>query len=86
MAIALHRLSLRVAVVAVTFVVVFFAARAIDGPQNDLAAPLSFGSREGMLPTATTEQRIEALQAQMRSAPSADSYATRSASGPSLER
>jgi hypothetical protein len=86
MPIALHRLSLRVAVVAVTFVVVFLAMRAINGPHTDLAAPLSFGSREGMLPTAMTEQRIEALQAQMRSAPPADSYATRSASGPGLER
>jgi tetratricopeptide (TPR) repeat protein len=75
MAIALHRHSLRVAVVAVTFVVVFLAVRAINGPQTDLATPLSFGSREGMLPTATTDQRIEALQAQVRSAPSADSYA-----------
>jgi tetratricopeptide (TPR) repeat protein len=75
MPIALHRLSLRVAVVAVTFVVVFLAVRAINGPQPDLAAPLSFGSREGMLPTATTDQRIEALQAQVRAAPSADSYA-----------
>lgn len=77
MAIALQWLSLRVAVVAVSFVTVFLAARAINGSAPELGVgSLPVGAREGLLPSASTDQRIETLQAQAQSAPDADTYAS----------
>jgi tetratricopeptide (TPR) repeat protein len=71
MAISRDSLAMKLAAAAFAFALVFFAVRAIDGASpgrpggsNELAV------REGLLPGATTAQRIEGLQAQVREAPS----------------
>jgi tetratricopeptide (TPR) repeat protein len=70
MAIARDRLPFKLAAAAITFVLVFAAVRAIDGAGS---APLTGGTdvgvREGLLPTASTDERIAALQAQAGDAP-----------------
>jgi tetratricopeptide (TPR) repeat protein len=78
MPIALQRISLRVGAVALAFALVMLALRVID-----TSAPGSTASRadltavagSGLPPGATTDQQIEVLQAQLRSAPDADTYA-----------
>src|SRR5215468_4173297 len=71
MAIRRDSLGMKLAAAALAFVAVFLAVRAIDGSSANL--PRGDGEvaiREGELPSATTAQRIEGLQAQVRQAPS----------------
>ncbi len=71
MAIAPHTLRFKLAAAALAFAAVLLALRALD---HSGTTPTVEGAgvavREGTLPGATTDERIEALQAQVRSAPS----------------
>jgi tetratricopeptide (TPR) repeat protein len=76
MAIRRDSLSMKLAAALLAFVAVFVGVRAIDGSSPNLSAPPDLAVREGELPGATTAQRIEGLQAQVREAPSdPDGYA-----------
>jgi len=78
MAIALQRISLRVGAVALAFALVMLALRVIDtsGPSSTASrADLTAVAGSSLPPGATTDQQIEVLQAQLRSAPDADTYA-----------
>jgi tetratricopeptide (TPR) repeat protein len=78
MAIARHRLPRSIAVALLSFVAVFAVMRALDASSTPppLAAHADTGARAGLLPGATTDQRISSLQAQVRSGPtSAEDYA-----------
>jgi tetratricopeptide (TPR) repeat protein len=75
MAIRRDSLTMKLAAALLAFVAVFLGVRAIDGSSPNLSAPPDVAVREGELPGATTAQRIEGLQAQVREAPSdADGY------------
>ena len=70
---ALNRDSLGIKLItaALAFAAVFFTVRALDGSQpGSLGRSDDLAVREGQLPSATTPQRIEGLQAQVREAPS----------------
>lgn len=70
MAITRDSLPLKLAAAGITFVLLFLLVRAIDGSGstsfNDSA---DLAIRQGQLPTASTDERIEALQVQVREAP-----------------
>jgi tetratricopeptide (TPR) repeat protein len=81
MAIAIQRLSIKVAAMLAAFALVALALRAID--RGDSSGISTGAAREelatalgsGLPPGATTDQRIEALQAQAQSAPTPDGLA-----------
>jgi tetratricopeptide (TPR) repeat protein len=76
MAIRRDSLTMKLAAALLAFVAVFLAVRAIDGSSPNLSAAPDVAVRAGELPGATTAQRIEGLQAQVREAPSdPDGYA-----------
>jgi tetratricopeptide (TPR) repeat protein len=76
MAIRRDSLTMKLAAALLAFVAVFLGVRALDGSSPNLSAPPDVAVREGELPGATTAQRIEGLQAQVREAPSdPDGYA-----------
>ena len=76
MAIKRDSLTLKLAAAVFTFIAVFLAVRALDGSSAKLPGEADVAVREGELPGATTAQRIEGLQAQVREAPSdPDGYA-----------
>ena len=76
MAISRDSLTMKLAAAALVFVAVFLAVRALDGSSASLSGQFEVAVREGELPGATTAQRIEGLQAQVREAPSdPDAYA-----------
>jgi tetratricopeptide (TPR) repeat protein len=76
MAINRNSLTMKLAAAVLAFAAVFFAVRALDGSSANLAGRPDVAVREGELPGATTAQRIEGLQAQVREAPSdPDGYA-----------
>jgi tetratricopeptide (TPR) repeat protein len=69
---ALNRdsLTMKLAAAVLAFAAVFLAVRALDGSSANLSGRPDVAVREGELPGATTAQRIEGLQAQVREAPS----------------
>jgi tetratricopeptide (TPR) repeat protein len=76
MAIKRDSLTLKLAAAVFTFIAVFLAVRALDGSSAKLPGEADVAVREGELPGATTAQRIEGLQAQVREGPSdPDGYA-----------
>jgi tetratricopeptide (TPR) repeat protein len=77
MAISRDSLTMKLAAAALAFAAVLLAVRAIDGSSASLPGqPAELAVREGELPGATTAQRIEGLQAQVRQAPAdPDAYA-----------
>ena len=76
MAISRDSLTMKLAAAALAFAVVFLGVRALDGSSASLTGQPELAVREGELPGATTAQRIEGLQAQVREAPSdPDGYA-----------
>ena len=70
MAIKRDSLTMKLAAAVLAFAAVFFAVRALDGSSAKLSGRPDVAVREGELPGATTAQRIEGLQAQVREAPS----------------
>jgi tetratricopeptide (TPR) repeat protein len=77
MAINRDSLTMKLAAAVLAFVAVFLGVRALDGSSASLPGqPGDVAVRQGELPGATTAQRIEGLQAQVREAPSdPDGYA-----------
>ena len=76
MAIRRDSLTMKLAAALLAFVAVFLGVRALDGGSESLTGQPQVAVREGELPGATTAQRIEGLQAQVREAPSdPDAYA-----------
>jgi tetratricopeptide (TPR) repeat protein len=76
MAIRRDSLTVKLAAALIAFVAVFLGVRALDGGSASLTGQPQVAVREGELPGATTAQRIEGLQAQVRQAPSdPDAYA-----------
>jgi tetratricopeptide (TPR) repeat protein len=76
MAIRRDSLTMKLAAALLAFVAVFLGVRALDGSSPNLSGRPDVAVREGELPGATTAQRIEGLQAQVREAPSdPDGYA-----------
>ena len=76
MAIGRDSLTMKLAAALLAFVAVFLGVRALDGGSESLTGQPQVAVREGELPGATTAQRIEGLQAQVREAPSdPDAYA-----------
>ena len=76
MAIRRDSLTMKLAAALLAFVTVFLGVRALDGGSASLTGQPEVAVREGELPGATTAQRIEGLQAQVREAPSdPDAYA-----------
>ena len=76
MAIRPDSLTMKLAAALLAFVAVFLGVRALDGGSASLTGQPEVAVREGELPGATTAQRIEGLQAQVREAPSdPDAYA-----------
>ena len=76
MAIRRDSLTMKLAAALLAFVAVFLGVRALDGSSPNLTGRPDVAVREGELPGATTAQRIEGLQAQVREAPSdPDGYA-----------
>jgi tetratricopeptide (TPR) repeat protein len=76
MAIRRDSLTMKLAAALLAFVAVFLGVRGLDGSSPNLSARPDVAVREGELPGATTAQRIEGLQAQVREAPSdPDGYA-----------
>jgi tetratricopeptide (TPR) repeat protein len=70
-ALSQHTLWLKLGAAALAFVAALLALKALDGPgTTPRIGATGVGAREGAPPTATTDERIEALQAQVRSAPS----------------
>jgi tetratricopeptide (TPR) repeat protein len=70
-AISRESLSMKLAAAALAFAVVFLALKLIGGSSSTLAGrDADLAVREGLLPGATTAQRIEGLQAQVRQSPS----------------
>jgi tetratricopeptide (TPR) repeat protein len=71
MTLSFDRLPLKLAAAALTFAALFVALRSIDGSPGP-AAPGTVGiaARDGALPGATTDERLAALQEQVRTAPS----------------
>lgn len=71
MAIAPQTLWLKLGAAALAFAAVFLALRAMDGSGTTARIDAAdVAARESLPPTASTDERIEALQAQVRSAPS----------------
>jgi tetratricopeptide (TPR) repeat protein len=70
MAINRDSLTMKLAAAVLAFVAVFVGVRALDGSSASLPGQPAVAVREGQLPGATTAQRIEGLQAQVREAPS----------------
>lgn len=70
MAIRRDSLMMKLAAALLAFVAVFLGVRALDGGSASLTGQPEVAVREGELPGATTAQRIEGLQAQVREAPS----------------
>src|SRR5262245_387739 len=71
MAISRDSLPMKLAAAALAFAAVFFGVRALDGSSASLpGSPAEVAVREGELPSATTAQRIEGLQAEVRQTPS----------------
>jgi tetratricopeptide (TPR) repeat protein len=71
MAISRDSLTMKLAAAALAFAAVFLAVRALNGSSAGLPGQRAeVAVREGELPDATTAQRIEGLQAQVRQAPS----------------
>ena len=68
---------MKLAAALLAFVAVFLAVRSLDGSPANLPGPREeLAVREGQLPGATTAQRIEGLQAEVRQSPSApEAYA-----------
>ena len=76
MAIRRDSLMMKLAAALLAFVAVFLGVRAFDGGSASLTGQPEVAVREGELPGATTAQRIEGLQAEVRGAPSdPDAYA-----------
>ena len=76
MAIRRDSLTMKLAAALLAFVAVFLGVRALEGGSTSLTGQPEVAVREGELPGATTAQRIEGLQAQVREAPSdPDAYA-----------
>jgi tetratricopeptide (TPR) repeat protein len=77
MAINRDNLTMKLAAAVLAFAAVFLGVRALDGSSASLPGqPGDVAVRQGELPGATTAQRIEGLQAQVREAPSdPDGYA-----------
>jgi tetratricopeptide (TPR) repeat protein len=76
MAIRRDSLTMKMAAALLAFVAVFLGVRALGGGSENLSGQPEVAVREGELPGATTAQRIEGLQAQVREAPSdPDTYA-----------
>ena len=76
MAIRRDSLTMKLAAALIAFVAVFLGVRALDGGSASLTGQPEVAVRAGELPGATTAQRIEGLQAQVREAPSdPDGYA-----------
>jgi tetratricopeptide (TPR) repeat protein len=76
MAINRDSLTMKLAAAVLAFLAVFLGVRALDGSSANFSGPPDVAVREGELPGATTAQRIEGLQAQVREAPSdPDGYA-----------
>ena len=76
MAIRRDSLMMKLAAALLAFVAVFLGVRALDGGSASLTGQPEVAVREGELPGATTAQRIEGLQAEVREAPSdPDAYA-----------
>jgi tetratricopeptide (TPR) repeat protein len=76
MAIRRDSLTMKLAAALLAFVAVFLGVRSLDGGPESLTGQPEVAVREGELPGATTAQRIEGLQAQVREAPSdPDAYA-----------
>jgi tetratricopeptide (TPR) repeat protein len=76
MAINRDSLTMKLAAAVLAFLAVFLGVRALDGSSPNLPGRPDVAVREGELPGATTAQRIEGLQAQVREAPSdPDGYA-----------
>jgi tetratricopeptide (TPR) repeat protein len=71
MTLTAQRLTLKLAAAALTFAAVFLALRALDG-SGGVSAPrvVGIGARDGALRAGSTDQRVAALQAQVRTAPS----------------
>ena len=70
MAINRDSLTMKLAAAVLAFAAVFLAIRALDDSSANLSGRSEVAVREGELPSATTAQRIEGLQAQVREAPS----------------
>jgi tetratricopeptide (TPR) repeat protein len=71
MAITRDSLTMKLAAAVLAFAAVFLAVRALDASPGSLSGMgPEVAVREGQLPGATTAQRIEGLQAQVREAPS----------------
>lgn len=76
MAIRRDSLTMKLAAALLAFVAVYLGVRALGGGSASLSGQPEMAVREGELPGATTAQRIEGLQAQVREAPSdPDAYA-----------
>jgi tetratricopeptide (TPR) repeat protein len=70
MAISRDSLSMKLAAAALAFALVFLGVRALDSSSGGLSTGTAdLAVREGLLPSATTAQRIEGLQAQARETP-----------------
>ena len=78
MAAARDRLPFKLAAAALAFIAVFATLKAFDAGGSAPTLPsVDAGADVGTLPGATTDQRIAALQAEVRAAPSdADGYAS----------
>jgi tetratricopeptide (TPR) repeat protein len=71
MAISRDSLTMKLTAAVLAFAAVFLAVRAINGSSTSLPGQRGdLAVREGLLPGATTAQRIEGLQAQVRETPS----------------
>jgi tetratricopeptide (TPR) repeat protein len=77
MAISRDSLGMKLAAAALAFALVFIGVRALDGSGGGFSRESAdLAVRAGLLPSATTAQRIEGLQAQVRETPSdPDAYA-----------
>jgi tetratricopeptide (TPR) repeat protein len=76
MAIRRDSLTMKLAAALLAFAAVFVTVRALDGSSAAVPGEADVAIRQGELPSATTAQRIEGLQAQVREAPSdPDGYA-----------
>ena len=78
MAIQNHRITRRIAAALLSFIAVFAVMRALSSSSSPPAVVAGSGevARAGLLPGATTEQRIGSLQAQIRGgADGAENYA-----------
>ena len=71
MGLARDHIAIKLAAAALAFLATFAAVRAIDGGSPSVGIDRgSPGVSDGLLPSATTPQRIESLEAQVRQSPS----------------